>query len=316
MAKSSKIVKAKKSPVSVKKPGLTVGEMRTMPACFRPPCWRWLTVMEWLADPTRPLDDLKDDRPLYVGAVMYRRNKFGDGRDKVTLSQDELSAYRNAFHIYTHCYGRYGWRWMIEALLMTAEDELEISQLSGSLNARTIAAYRDLFFDVDGLLPYPLDTVTNVLNAARSASSGSEVYDYTWKNFAYRWGMQDFLGYVQTGRLSDDHKDWFKEQTGVRLLEGAAQASADTRSLFCEATLAILATARDHWLLPKEDNDINVRVSNQLLVQMLDESTKQVHVQLMGATERYPAIEAIPSYALPVALLPPPSVETVAQTAV
>ena len=274
--------------------------MRTMPACLRPPCWRWLTVMEWLADPTRPLDDLREDRPLYVGAVMYRRNKFGT-KDKVTLSHDELDAYKYAFHIYTHCYGRFGWRWMIEALLMGSADPVEIGQLSGSLNAQIVTAYRDLFFDVEALLPYPLDAVTNIINAARSASTGSEVYDYTWKNFAYKFGADAFLNYSQAGVLTDDHKEWFRDQVGVRLLEGASQAAADTRSLFCESTLAILATARDHWVLPgdKTDNNPHILASQQVFVQMIDEATRYVQVQLMGAEEKYPAVEMIPSYALP-----------------
>jgi len=291
--------KVPSKPVKAKKPGLTVPEMRTLPACLRPLSWRWLTIMDCLADPKRPLDDLKDDRPLYVGAVMYRRNKFGDDRDGVVLSKDELNAYQTAFYLYTRCFNRYGWRWMIEALLMCASDELEISKLSGSLRPQVIAAYRDLFFDVDDLLPFPLDTVTNVLNASRSASSGAEVYDYTWKNFAYKWGTEDFLRYVQAGVLRDEHKDWFKEQTGVRLLEGAYQAASDTRGLFCEATLNILNTARDHWILPggSADNP-GLKAAQQVLSQMFFEAAQHVNVQLMEAEEKYTAIETIPSYAL------------------
>jgi len=249
--------------------------------------------MHFLADPSTPLKSVSKDRFLFTGAKFYRDRKKVD--KQYTYYKSKFPYITPAFEIYTH--NRMdGWRWFIEALLMTPLTDAEIvDALKIKCSPEVIKAYRKLFFDIDAFRESPAAVTANILSTSRAAAMDFNNCDYTWKIFAYTWGAEAFLDQFSCNKqkINKKYKTWFKDLTNDRLTVHSFQITSDLRLMYNNQAMDVLRLAREYWTIPSESMEKGENIAKQDFV---DSILGHVDMCLMSASEKLGSVEARPNF--------------------
>jgi len=231
---------------------ISVSKVTAVPISMRHPAWRWNAALLVVADKgnvSQSVSLCKDldireavkfcndkQRPIPVNHNMY-----------VEKHRDVYEAY--LINMSNNPNG--GYKWQIEAMLMTGVDHATIaSNYMFDHGAKTIATYEKLFFDISPYREKPLCVLGNVLSSSLSASTGIDDYDYSWKAFAYSKGYEDLLKFLsfRTGsRLTKNMRKWFDEMTQDRVAYGAFSTSAQMRNMFNQQAIQVLDIASRYY---------------------------------------------------------------------
>lgn len=277
------------------------------PPSFRPPSWRWLVALDYLADPRRNTADLAFDPHLKAAADYCRTRKAGkrpEGPEKLAAA---------ALTLFT-AVRPHGWRWVTEALLMTGADYQDVASHVPSLRPELLEMYEKLFFDVRDLLSSPVEVRATILCAAQNQSDVYSVYDCTWKLFAYRWGLGPALTLIQgpMDALPKECTDWMKEQIRQNTLVTSFHVTQDPRWALEEASQEILKTADIYWEFApagKLKGGEGPQLKAMLSIGRLGEITQGLTLEMMTAVPKglLPAREEFLN-------VPEDAVQTVPQT--
>lgn len=258
------------------------------PEWLRPPCWRWNIIEKMLANPTISLDTLKTDPLLYKGACFYRDVKSFKAKPALYMKKyPELNICREIYNANNF----HGWRWYIEALILTGATDKEIVELlKVPVDPAIIGIYRKLFFDVDAILQSSVAVNANILAIARVNQGQQLDCNYMWKIFAYTWGADAFIEHTSPKKQSVNklHLKWFKDMAKEATVLGTFQMTSDLRAMYNQQVLEVLKIAKDFWDISDEDYSKGVKLAGEGFI---NELVGHLDMVLLDSKEKLPAIE-------------------------
>lgn len=238
-----------------KKPATNISELTLRPEWMRAPSWRWGLAQSFLADPTKPLSLANKDQYLGQAAKFYKDRKQYARDPKIFAKKHP--ALTEAFEIY--CDNRAGgWRWYIEALMMTGLDSKALAkELKVKCSPESIEMYRKLFFDISGYRESQIAVYANVLSTSRACITDFSNYDYTWKLFAYCWGPEAFIEQFcfKDTNPNVKYKEWFKSFAQNNVTINAFHLSHDLKMTYNMQALEVIKTAQTFWTIPQKAVD-------------------------------------------------------------
>jgi hypothetical protein len=247
------------------------------PESLRAPAWRWFIIQQYLAEPSRSLEDLLSDSALLAGAKFYRERKLL--KDGATSSKTDHRNVHTPFKIFTDC-KPYGRRWTMEALIMSGASDREISSHMYGITDAMVSMYRRLFFDVRAYIKNPVDIVDNILSASRTRDTRQAPYDMLWKQFAWRWGLDAFINFYSNRSIEQQQKAWLLERVEQNMLVHASYLSEDIRNLFNAQAILAFQVARGSWDVPEGRYGARDEESN-IVTEFYSDVTKHIDLMLM-----------------------------------
>jgi hypothetical protein len=231
---------------------MELDRVTTLPISMRHPAWRWNAALLVTADRDNVSQALSLTKDQYIQkAVKFCRERATPSpSNRVLFTQRHPTVYE-AFLINMSNNPNGGYKWQIEAMLMTQVSHAEIAanyMFEGG--AETIAMYEKLFFDVAPYKDKPLCVLGNVLSSSLAANSGIDDYDYSWKAFAYSKGypnLMEFFKFRTGSRLTKTLRKWFDEMTQDRVAYGAYSSSAKLRNMFNHQAMQVLDVASRYY---------------------------------------------------------------------
>jgi hypothetical protein len=257
--------------------------IEAVPIAMRHPAWRWNAALLVVADPNNNVDTaaVMETTDSYVSrAIKFCREK----QNPVTSPRMYWARYADIYEAYLinmSANPNGGYKWQLEAMLMTGTDADTIAEnYAFQGGADTVRAYAKLFFDIEPYREKELCVLGNVLSSSLAANIGIDDYDYSWKAFAYDRGYDNLLKFLRFragSRLPKALKKWFDEMTQDRVAYGAYSASANLRNMFNHQALQVLDVASKYYSVthailqntPNDDNDASL-AAKQILGALQD----------------------------------------------
>lgn len=238
-------------------------DLESRPSWLRLPSWRWFAAAYYVASPREKLYGVKD--PLLKKTVRFLR-------DRKLLSRDFSHYMRKypeiatAYLIFLHNQKR-GWRWLLEACLMTGESPERISEalaLEG-LTPKTVQTYSRIFFDVEPFLGNTAAVTANVFSLTDVSLDYHGVCDYTWKRFAYRFGLDDFLRRISMNESAADQEwqEWEKDTIIQEISMNSVHIPEFLLDTQSEIALTILNTAKEFWHVSNDVADLKEKEAKE-----------------------------------------------------
>ena len=267
----------------------TLEDVTLKPEWMRPPPWRWSAMQSYLADPLKPYDKLRTDKYLTEAVSFYNDRKKYIGKDNAKLKKAHPEC-NLAFELHSQSRPG-GWRWYLEALLLTGMPETEIRKiLKVDCPVDAIKLFRSIFFDVSAYQESEVAVYANVLSTSRAAINDFNNHDYTWKMFAYCWGAEEFIKHFcsRDKEIDKEHLKWFRQMSSGNLTRGSYHATNDMRIMYNAQALEVLRTAQTYWNLPE-----NALGGGETMIQreIVSNIIGHVDMHLMAAEQRPGAVE-------------------------
>lgn len=247
--------------------------LESFPGYIRQPNWRWNVVMAYQADPGLSEAYVIRD-PVLFNAVRFYRMFRGDnlnGSQKYTIVSRMFPEVLEAFVIYHNGSNGCGYRWALEAAVMTGESSEEIAKLFPfNGGAKTVETYVKMFFDVRDYLKSEMSLISSVLASSLSRDVDTSDYDFTWKSAAFYNGMDGLRALVRCragGRLTQKMRAWMREVINDRYLYRTYTLSSNMKKEYVEQSLALYSAVQTHWRIEdgKELVDDSDTVPKQFL---------------------------------------------------
>jgi len=256
----------------------TLGFESIKPNYLRHPAWRWAVAMSCMVDGSDPKEimrvaSLSDDTWLLEACTFFR---YREDIIHSTMSfRSKHPAMFEAFLIHNDSKTTGGFKWLLEAYLMTnATDEMIAEEVGTLHGARTIELYRKVYFDIDHYRSKPSSVLCNVLATSLSMHHEQSEVDFTWKSFAYTMGfeaMKNLVRFKTGGTLSPEYATYFRTVTGDRRIYNAYHATGDIRARHVESALLLVDSADKHYNMSKlkdgleEDGKVGELVAKEML---------------------------------------------------
>jgi hypothetical protein len=250
------------------------------PEWMRPPSWRWLASESFLADPTKDVDEVMADPIIYEAARFKRLLKTQP--DRPAHQWREYKDVSAAFQMYLNSVND-GWRWILEAYLMTGLDDKEISErLKVDITPSIVKRYRGLFFDISPYRDSKQAVTANLLSTSKVRVGATGVSDYTWKVFAYVWGPDAFeeAFFPSKEKMQNIYTEWLRINTSQSLDSAAFHLASDMRTAYNESAMSIIETARHYWDIPDSSTD---SLADQAKKDFLDSLSRSIHMAVISA---------------------------------
>lgn len=253
------------------------------PPWMRPPQWRWMQSEEFLANPTLLPDSGNTDE---ITRELIRFKRYAKKNiDKPHKYWKKYPSMSTAYHMYLSSISS-GWRWILEAYLMTDLTNKEITKrLKVDMDERVIRRYRRIFFDIEHYRNSEAAVTANLLATSKVKLDATGISDYTWKLFAYVWGPDAFeqMFFPKGGRRKREHMDWMREMNSKNLDIYSFHLTQDLQNQYTEDAMNILNTARNYWDL--KDNDLS-DLNQQSKREFIDVLSRKVHMKILDANEK------------------------------
>jgi hypothetical protein len=275
-------------PQSKATPITFVDSLLLKPEWLRAPSWRWSVIQSYLADPVKSNAPIQSDKFLTEAVQYYKdRKKFVKDPAKVKKAHPESSL---AFELYSNNRPG-GWRWYIEALMMTGtsiEDIQKALKVDCPVDALNI--FRNVFFDITPYIESEIAVYANVLSTSRVAAANPDNHDYTWKMFAYCWGADDFIKRFcfKAKEQSKEHREWFKMMAASNIALNSYHASSDLRLMYNNQAVEVLRLAQTYWSVdPDSTKTADSMVGNSVVSNV----QKHIDLTLLDAEKKMSAVE-------------------------
>jgi len=150
-----------------------------------------------------------------------------------------------------------GYRWLVEAALMTSSTDEEIAELFAfRYGSDTVHAFRRVYFDIDAYRSKKAVVFCNVLSTSLANLRGPEDYDFTWKVFCYEHGKDGLAALIDfhTGApFNKKYLTYFKNMTNSRLSYNSFHVSTLSQS-HRESAMRTLENAQQMWNFDKNQD--------------------------------------------------------------
>jgi len=240
--------------------------LEVFPGYVRQPNWRWNVVMAYQADPTLSDAFIIRDPVLFRTVRFYRAFRSDTNRmaGKYVLMSRMYPEILEAFVIYHNGAAGCGFRWALEAMVMTGMSSEEIADsFPLSHGEATVDAYISLFFDVREHLANEFTLMSSVLASSLNRAVDTSDYDFSWKSAAYFKGMEGLRSLIRCragGRLSADMRGWMRETINDRYLYRTYTLSSNLKKEYIDQSIILYNTMQSHWKIedgkdPAEDMD-------------------------------------------------------------
>ena len=250
------------------------------PEWMRPPSWRWSVSEEYLADPYKDPDYIKNDSYL---------RELVDFKRFVKCNLDDPGRYWKKYPDMATAYNIFlsnvseGGRWLIEAYLMTSMSDGEIAdrlKIDG-MKEGVIARYRKIFFDIDSYRNSEAAVTANLLATSKVKSTDTGISDFTWKLFSYVWGARAFemMFFPHKGDIPDTYKQWLREKSSNMMDVYSFHTTRRLKDMYNENVIDVINTAKDYWELDSDTGDWG-KESRQLF---LDDLSRHAHIHILGS---------------------------------
>jgi hypothetical protein len=182
------------------------------PNYLRHPQWRWSVASRCLTDPSLSVEQALrashagKDRWLAEACSFYSKRNAVAVDDPSCMLQHPVMF--EAFLLHADCKEEGGFRWLLEALLMTGESYDKIASVFNPLHGPAVVEmYQKVYFDVSYYLKNRACTFCTILAASIRESDPNYDADVTWKMLAYDRGFDAFLELIKfkTGGRMPDH---------------------------------------------------------------------------------------------------------------
>lgn len=234
--------------------------MVSVPGYMRLPSWRWNIALRCMIDSELTTEEAirraraAEDTWL-VQACSFFRNRISLATGKLVDMMSTYPAMVEAFHIQRDS-KEGGFRWIVEALLMTDATYEEIARYIGCLSgAETIEMYSKVYFDVS-LYKHNVPTIfSTVLANSRKNEDDNSDCDYTWKVLAYQGGFEsftEFLKFQAGGVLPDSLLQAMQTISNHRRLYATYHRSLTLKSCLNQEAMATFQLADSKWKLDKD----------------------------------------------------------------
>lgn len=258
-----------------------ISKYANTPAWLRPSCWRWLGCHEILL--TR-----RCGGPLPKGMDKTCRNlfRFLQEQKKVTKDIDHYlkkwPEITMAYQIFLHN-GRRGWRWVVEACLLSGASYAEIVEALAlpELTENVLKEYAKVFFDVMDLRDNEAALNSCVFAFTDTSLNHMGMCDYSWKKFAIRFGLEDFL--LKISPKSEVHRDewtdWEKEVVINDMTSNSLHIPENIMQGYTEDAVNLLNIVRELWNVRKDEIDMKEAEARITHLQNLRDN---VHLMVMS----------------------------------
>jgi len=249
------------------------------PEWMKPPSWRWLAAAHYLANPTANISAEKDPYIREAGQFKRELKQNLDSPKTVWNKYEEMAT---AFQMYLNT-KQDGWKWLIEAYLMTdLADNHIVNRLGIDIPIGVVKRYRKMFFDISSYKRSQAAVMANVMSTAKVTIMNTGVADYTWKIFAYVWGASAFEAmFLPTGKKRDpEHIRWMREAASASLDVYSYHLTSTLKSTYNEQAIGILNTAKSYWDIPAETSDSLTARSKK---EFLDSLSSSIYMTILDA---------------------------------
>jgi len=179
---------------------------------------------------------------------------YGSRQEIVERNPEYIAKYpamHEAFMIHLHAGNQGGYRWLVEAMLMTDATNKEIANEFCPLHgAETIEMYRKVYFDIDHYRERKANVLCSILAQSLAKTHAATDCDFTWKIIAYTQGFdafREFVAFRAGGMLPDPIKTWFRDVSSFRRSYGEFNLTSSLRNMYRQDALAVLDHADRHW---------------------------------------------------------------------
>jgi len=246
----------------------------------------------------------------YINMLMeYMRNQRNGLNNTAMLFGPSL-AIAQAYHIF-HRAGIGGFRWFVEAFIMSGAQEEEIAKhIQMDEAKRTIRAYKKLFFDIYPYRNHKINLIANVMSMSDSPMKGGLDCDMGWKMLAYTKGVKaikELSAFMLGKPFGADMRKWYSDITrDLTLYAGFNKLYNNAAIQFTQDIALILGTVKSNWVLTEDINKRLVEAEDSpmkllnALADVVTTSTKKTKVS-KEAVEKPAALDTID-----IAALPPP----------
>ena len=211
---------------------------------MRPPMWRWSRIVS-----TGPDGPVKGE-DQWIGRGWRFDRDYRKGASGTELDR-KYPGCRAALEAFSDSRPG-GWKWMLEALLMSSSSDRDLADLIGDRKAgKAVTAYRKLFFDIDEYRDSPMAVSVNVLASAGNRAGVMGTSDYVWKLFSYTWGAEEFMNAVcrgpETGSMTDKQQKWMAAAIRQENMFRAMNAVEELKAGWSEQAAMTLDSTRHLW---------------------------------------------------------------------
>lgn len=248
------------------------------PEWMRPPSWRWMASEEFLADPYKEVDTVKSDPALRELSEFKRCVKKNLNNPHAFWKKyPEMST---AYQIFLSDMAE-GWRWLIEAYLMTDLTDRKIAnRLDVPIDAGTIKRYRTSFFDISLYNNSEAAIMANLLAVSKARAFDTGIPDFTWKVFAYVWGPDKFeQTFFPKGKRPQECREWLKTESERMIDVHTFHTTRDLRNMYNDNVINLLDTARQHWQIPDQGGHL----AKEDKESFLNTLSRHVHMKILDA---------------------------------
>ena len=236
------------------------------PNYLRHPGWRWNVALRCMVDGSDTDSVIRSAR-LAADPCLVEACEFYRGREEIASHSDYHRMQHPVIHeafmlrLSANFFG--GYKWLLEALLMTDASNKEIAdQFHPLYGEDTVEMFRKVFFDVDHYRSNPANMLVSVFANSMQTTHSSTDCDFTWKAFAYQRGFEAFLELIRFragGLLPAPHVSFIREVAKQRAYYNAYHVSASLRASYNQAALALFDHADKLWHLEKVTEQLGDR---------------------------------------------------------
>jgi hypothetical protein len=224
------------------------------PNYLRHPGWRWNIALHCLVEGASPEEVIRRSNMANDPWLMEACKFYQDREELMHYSgrlQRRFPVMHEAFMLFHDSKPAGGFKWLIEAMMMTeATDDQIATTFCPLYGAATVTMFRKVFFDIDHYKHSAMATYCTIFATALQSTHMTCDTDFTWKAFAYALGfdaIQDLIKFRSGGTLSNDYVTFMREISAKRRYYNEYHQSASIRASFSQPAIALFEQADRLW---------------------------------------------------------------------
>jgi len=224
------------------------------PNYLRAPCWRWNIALRCLVEGILPEEVIRRSMAAKDEWLLEACRFYESREDLVHYNgrlQIKYPVMHEAFMLFHDSRPTGGYKWLIEAMLMTDASDKDIANTFNPLyGAATIEMFRKVYFDIEHYKDNAAAIFCTILATALHTTHTVTDCDFTWKAFAYVRGfdaINDLIKFRGGADLSDDYVKFMREISTKRRYYNEYHQTASLRASFSQPAMALFDQADRLW---------------------------------------------------------------------
>lgn len=248
------------------------------------PAWRWLRAQELVEQKQRPNRWHDDDyvRRAYTYLMKVDKNNPRTMREASRL----WPTLHDAFCIWDAENSGKGSKWIFEAGVV-ANVPVETLAEYLQIDARTLAVYEKLFFDVREHLDHLGWVNANLLHVNQSSGVAKDDPDHAWKEIALNGGWDILRAYWEVGNATASVQDFMVTMLRHKIMRSGLSAV----SMAQINSFNVVDMIRLAFDLMKHDTETGAQVARDKTQSAMGDVLRSVKLTVVSALEDSPRIE-------------------------